>query len=100
MNIEIVVIIGPTVSIVNSARRRLLNIVNVAKTLYSRQLYCEFLFTITSPLRVPPGFKLCSVLSRLWQDSIVVWAKWTDGAQSCSPKLKGYEEILFGDWKS
>jgi len=53
MIIEIVAIIGPTVNTVNSARRLLLNIVNVAKTLNSRPLYCEILFMITSPLRVP-----------------------------------------------
>lgn len=100
LNIEIIVIIGPTVNTVNSARKSLLNIVNVAKTLNSKPLHSKFLFKITSPVRVPSGFKFCIVLSRLWQDSIAVWPKWMDGAQSCSPKLKGYEEILFGDWKS
>jgi len=39
MNIESVVIISPTVNTVNSARRRLLNIVKAAKTLNSGPLY-------------------------------------------------------------
>jgi hypothetical protein len=40
MNIEIVVNIGSIVNAVKSARRRILNIVNDAKTLNSGPLYC------------------------------------------------------------
>ena len=41
-NSEKVAIIGPTVNIVNSARRYLENIVNTAKNFNSRPLYCNF----------------------------------------------------------
>jgi hypothetical protein len=42
MIIEIDVNIGPTVNTVHSARRRLVNFGNAAKTLNSGPLYCEF----------------------------------------------------------
>jgi hypothetical protein len=61
-NIEKVVIISSTVNTVNFARRCLVNIVNVAKTLNSEPLYCKFFVFDKKTPTSAYGFKFCSVL--------------------------------------